>query len=118
MLQSSSSKSLFAHVDSSEARRNFKTSPQAALQPYVRLQSLSTAVKAAQPAAEGAAPHLVDYVEKSATVLWKQMKDAFGGEFEETLVKMNWPGKDVTIAGYLEQEWTAGVEKLLGMQEP
>jgi hypothetical protein len=25
-------------------------------------------------------------------------------------VKMNWPGKDVTIAGYLEQEWTAGVE--------
>jgi hypothetical protein len=66
-------------VDSSEARRNFKTSPQAALQPYVRLQSLSTAVKAAQPAAEGAAPHLVDYVEKSATVLWKQMKDAFGG---------------------------------------
>ncbi|KAI9872535.1 MAG: hypothetical protein M1830_001510, partial [Pleopsidium flavum] len=111
---------LLAEVDklSSEARRNFKTSPQAALQPYVRLQSLATAVKAAQPAAEGAAPHLVDYVEKSATVLWKQMKDAFGGELEETLVRMKWPGKDVSIAGYLEQEWRGGVEKLLDLQEP
>ena len=103
---------------SSDARRNFKASPQAALQPYVQLQNLAKAVKAAQPAAEGAAPHLVDYVGNSATVLWKQMKDAFGAEFEETLVKMKWPGQDVTMLGDLEREWTEGVVKLIDLQEP
>lgn len=83
----------------------------------MQLQNLAKAVKAAQPAAEGAAPHLVDYVENSATVLWKHMKDAFGAEFEETLVRMKWPGKDVTSEG-LETEWTEGVVKLLELQEP
>ena len=46
------------------------------------------------------------------------MKSAFALEFEKTLTKMKWPGKDVTLAGKLEQEWTAGVEKLLDLQEP
>jgi hypothetical protein len=88
------------------------------LQPYVHLQNVAKAVKAAQPAAEGAAPHLVDYVENSATMLWKQMKDAFGAEFEETLTKMKWPAKDTTVPGDLETEWAEGVVKLLDLQEP
>lgn len=46
------------------------------------------------------------------------MKDAFARDFEETLTKMKWPGKDVTLSGSLEQKWTAGVEKLLDLQEP
>lgn len=46
------------------------------------------------------------------------MKDAFAREFEETLTKMKWPGKDLTLSGRLEQEWTAGVERLLDLQEP
>lgn len=46
------------------------------------------------------------------------MKDAFAREFEDTLTKMKWPGKDVTLSGSLEQKWTAGVEKLLDLQEP
>ena len=46
------------------------------------------------------------------------MKDAFAGDFEATLKKMQWPGKDVTLDGQLEQEWTNGVEKLLELQEP
>lgn len=46
------------------------------------------------------------------------MKDAFAREFEETLKKMKWPGKAVTLSGRLEQEWNAGVEKLLDLQEP
>ncbi len=46
------------------------------------------------------------------------MKDAFAREFEETLRKMKWPGKDVTFAGKLEEEWKSGVEKLLNLQEP
>lgn len=105
-------------MDSFEARQNFKNSPQAALQPYIRLQGIATAIKAAQPAAEGAAPHLVDHVEGVAKTLWKQMKDAFARDFEITLTKMKWPGKDITIAGNLGQAWSEGVEKLLDLQEP
>lgn len=103
---------------SSEARRNFKKSPQAALQPYLRLQTLVNALREAQPAAEGAAPHLIDHVDRTARTLWKQMKDAFAGEFEETLKRMRWPGTDVALQGPLEEEWTKGVKKLLELQEP
>lgn len=103
---------------SSEARGNFNSSPQAALDPYLRLQSLAATLKEAQPAAEDAAPHLIDHVDKTVQTLWKQMKDAFARDFEETLTKMKWPGKDVTLSGSLEQKWTAGVEKLLDLQEP
>lgn len=46
------------------------------------------------------------------------MKDAFASEFEETLKKMKWPGKDVTLSEKLEQEWSMGVQKLLELQEP
>ncbi|KAL8781162.1 MAG: hypothetical protein Q9213_006130 [Squamulea squamosa] len=103
---------------STEARRNFNSSPRAALQPYLRLQKLAIALKEAQPAAEDAAPHLVDHVEKTAQHLWKQIKDTFAGEFEKILTRMKWPGKDVTLAGSLEHDWTGGVEKLLELQSP
>ncbi|KAI4111393.1 MAG: hypothetical protein LQ339_000592 [Xanthoria mediterranea] len=111
---------LLAQVEdlSAEARRNFKSSPQAALQPYLGLQKLAIALKEAQPAAEDAAPHLVDHVEKTAQHLWKQMKDAFASDFEKVLTRMKWPSKDVSLAGSWEQEWTEGVEKLLELQEP
>ena len=103
---------------SAEARRNFKASPQAALKPYLRLRSLASALKAAQPAAEDAAPHLVDYVDTSANRLWQQMRDAFAQDLEQTLTKMKWPRKEAALEGMLEQEWAARVEKLLELQEP
>ncbi|CAF9912472.1 MAG: hypothetical protein ALECFALPRED_008124 [Alectoria fallacina] len=103
---------------STRARRNFKKSPQAALQPYLRIQNLVNALKDAQPAAENAAPHLIDHVDKTARTLWKHMKDAFASEFEATLRKVQWPGKDITLNGQLEREWTDGVKKLLELQEP
>ncbi|KAI4174518.1 MAG: hypothetical protein LQ343_002275 [Gyalolechia ehrenbergii] len=111
---------LLAYVEdlSKEARRNFKSSPQAALQPYLRLQKLAIALKEAQIAAEDAAPHLVDHVDQAAQKLWKQMKDAFANDFEKVLAKMNWPEKNVKLSGSLEQEWTGGVERLLELQEP
>lgn len=88
------------------------------MNPYLRLQNLVAALKEAQPAAEDAAPHLVDYVDLSTQTLWKQMKEAFARDFQETLTKMKWPGKDVVLSGRLEIEWTEGVEKLLELQEP
>ena len=102
----------------SEARRNFRKSPQAALQPYLRLQNLVNALKEAQPAAEDAAPHLIDHVDQTARSLWKQMKDTFASDFEATLKKMGWPRADVNIDEHLEREWSEGVRKLLELQEP
>lgn len=102
----------------SEARRNFKKSPQAALKPYLRLQNLVNALKEAQPAAEDAAPHLLDHVNRTAEALWKQMKFTFGADFEKTLRKTQWPGKGVILEEKLEQEWEDGVKKLLELQEP
>ena len=46
------------------------------------------------------------------------MKAAFAADFEKTLVKMKWPGKELTLAGNLRQEWSRGVETLLELQEP
>lgn len=57
-------------------------------------------------------------MDDTARTLWKQMKTSFAGDFEQTLKRMSWPGKDVTLAGELEEEWRAGVEKLLDLQEP
>lgn len=82
------------------------------------MQRLATALKEAQPAAEDAAPHLVDHVDRTTQILWGQMKDAFASEFEETLRKMQWPSKNLNLTADLEQQWTAGVEKLLDLQEP
>ena len=75
------------------------------------------ALKEAQPAAEDAAPHLVDHVIHSCHVLWKQMKNAFSSDFEVTLKKMEWPQKSVTFGEPLKQEWANGVKKLLELQE-
>lgn len=105
-------------LSSIEARQHFRASPQAALQPYLSLRNLANALKQAQPAAEDAAPHLVDHVERTASTLWKQMKDAFALDFENTLARMKWPAKDVNLAGQLEREWAEGVGRLLELQEP
>ncbi|KAI9707564.1 MAG: hypothetical protein M1836_000525 [Candelina mexicana] len=111
---------LLRDVDSlsSEARRDLKASPRAALGPYVRLQKLTTALQAAQPAAEGAAPHLIDHVSKVTRELGLDIKNAFSGEFEATLSKLNWPSKDISVVGAVENDWQNGIQNLLELQRP
>ena len=111
---------LLAEVEklTSEARQNFKKSPQAALRPYLHLQKVANSLRAAQPAAEDAAPHLVDHVDQTARLLWTQMKVAFATDFEQTLTKMQWPKSDIPLQGSLQKEWVDGVKKLLELQEP
>lgn len=46
------------------------------------------------------------------------MKAAFGQDFAATLGRMKWPGKDYSLAGGLEAEWSSGVRKLLELQDP
>lgn len=99
-------------------KQNFTKSPKDALQPYVKLQELAYSLKAAQSAAEDAAPHLVDHVEHTTASLWKQMKDAFSIDFGKTLKKIKWPAKDIVLTGQLKTEWDAGVIRLLELQDP
>jgi hypothetical protein len=82
------------------------------------MQNLSIALRHLQPAAEGAAPHLVDHVEKSSQALWQQMKDILGKELEVVLEKINWPSKDASLLGDRLREWEDAVGKLLELQEP
>lgn len=46
------------------------------------------------------------------------MKGAFAEDFDKTLSKIKWPSKEPNMLGNLGQEWIAGVEKLLDLQEP
>lgn len=88
------------------------------MQPFLKLQNLAARLREAQPAAEDAAPHLVDHVHKTTQTLWEQMKDNFASEFEKTLREMKWPGKDMNFTRDLERDWKIGVEKLLDLQGP
>lgn len=89
-----------------------------AIEPYRRLRSLVTAVKAAQPAAEGAAPHLVDHIEQKAHTLFNLLKKAFEADLNETLDEMRWPSKELNLAGGLIAKWNDQVEALLDLQDP
>ena len=59
----------------------------------------------------------MDHVDKAAKVLWEQMKNSFGSEFDQTLAKINWPNKDVDLTPELQDEWVAGAERLLELQD-
>ena len=95
-----------------------QTSPRDALDPYERLKRLSEALKDTQPAAEGAAPVLVDHVESEATKLFNRLSSHFQGDLQATLEKMKWPGKDLKMSSDLLGSWTEQVEVLLDLQEP
>ncbi|KAH0537341.1 hypothetical protein FGG08_005857 [Glutinoglossum americanum] len=102
---------------SAEARLRVKTSPRTALKSYARLQNLTRELQSLQPAAEGAAPHLVGHVEIASMSLRKQMKEVLENEFEALLNKIKWPSKEVRIDGADQNEWNEGVGKLLELQK-
>ena len=67
--------------------------------------------------AEGAAPHLIDYAGKMAQSLWEVLREAFAADFKNVLMKMNWPNREISLSGVMEQEWSSGIENLLVLQE-
>ena len=76
------------------------------------------ALKNAQPAAEGAAPHLVDYTEKLVFALRQQMKANFGKKLQDTFEQMKWPVRDLRLTDDLVSRWKTSVELLLELQIP
>lgn len=103
---------------SEAAVKDIGSAPHLALKPYAQLQNIAFSLKEAQPRAEGAAPHLVDYVEKTASTLREQMKGDFGGRLQKNLEQMNWPSKDLRLADDLMAKWRDDVELLLDLQTP
>ncbi|KAJ5293919.1 hypothetical protein PENANT_c009G01294 [Penicillium antarcticum] len=103
---------------SKEALTSLASDPGAALQPYSRLRTIVGLLKEAQPAAEGAAPHLVDYTEKLAFALRQQMKEYFGNNLKKTLEELKWPTRELNITDQLLARWRQDVELLIDLQAP
>lgn len=72
----------------------------------------------AQPAAEGASPHLVDYVGQMASRLREQMRMEFTNRLRSTLEQMKWPSKELNFPENLRNQWADNVELLLDLQIP
>ncbi|KAL4956825.1 TIP-1 family-domain-containing protein [Aspergillus filifer] len=103
---------------SKEAVRNIQSEPQSAIASYSRLRNLMELLKEAQPAAEGASPHLVDYVGQLVSKLREHMKAEFTTRIRSTLEQMNWPSKELNFPDNLKQQWAENVELLLDLQIP
>ena len=97
-----------------EARRHLPGDPKEALKPYTRLKELAITIRQLQEPAEGAAVHLVTYVENTTTQLWNEMKKIMTDEFETVLQLSKWP--DTTIGP--TREWSDCFERLLDLQAP
>lgn len=97
---------------------SIKSEPRAALKPYARLRSIVVSLKEAQPAAEGASPHLIDYTEKLASALREQLKIFFAQRLQETLDTLQWPTRELKITDKLLAQWRQAVELLIDLQIP
>ncbi|KAJ5925709.1 hypothetical protein N7454_008348 [Penicillium verhagenii] len=103
---------------SKEALSSISSNPRAALKPYSQLRNIVVSLKEAQPAAEGAAPHLVDYTEKLASALRDQLKKFFGDQLQRTLTSLKWPTRELNITDMLLDQWRQDVELLIDLQTP
>ena len=97
-----------------ETRRHLPAEPKEALKPYTRLKELAITLRQLQDPAEGAAVHLVKYVEDTSDSLWLQMKKIMSDEFEAVLKKSKWP----EVAQEPTRTWTDCFDKLLDLQSP
>ncbi|KAJ5540071.1 hypothetical protein N7513_008403 [Penicillium frequentans] len=103
---------------SKKALSVISSDPRAALQPYSQLRNIVVSLKEAQPAAEGAAPHLIDYTERLASALREQLKNFFGDQLQKTLTSLKWPTRELNITDKLLDQWRQDVELLIDLQTP
>ncbi|PYH77315.1 RINT-1 family protein [Aspergillus uvarum CBS 121591] len=103
---------------SQQALKDTGSDPRSAIQSYTRLRNISRSLHEAQPAAEGAAPHLVDYVGKLVSALRERMKSHFSQRLQGTMDRMKWPSKDLQFPDDVQLEWRENVGLLLDLQIP
>ena len=97
-----------------EARSFLPDRPKEALKPYIKLKELSISMVELQQEAEGAAPHLVNYVQGACTKLWTDMQKIMTDEFETVLKAAKWPD----VSAPVSREWQDAFQKLLDLQAP
>ncbi|KIW02855.1 uncharacterized protein PV09_05909 [Verruconis gallopava] len=90
----------------------------AALQAYHRMHDLASSLPALQDAAEGAAPHLVDYVLDATKQLHSRIESGFSSQFEDVLRAIQWPMPGQTLPAEHEATFKECVGKLLAFQKP
>jgi hypothetical protein len=98
------------------ARAHLPQDPKAALEPYTRLKQLALRLKELQQQADGAAVHLVTYVEAAVERLWDEMKRTMWDELEAVLAQRGWPNVDPESE--VDEEWLQCFEKLVDLQVP
>lgn len=103
---------------SAQALADVKSSPRSATALYARLNTLGAALKHAQPAAEGAAPHLVYHVEQAGLRLGADLKRSFADDLNRTLGEIAWPKKELQLSEEALSVFTDQTELLLELQEP
>lgn len=101
-----------------ECTNQLGKSDDAALVPYRKLQRLATSLQPLQEAAEGAAPHLLDYIVRQVHSLRDTIRKSFAEALENTLKKISWPKHLEAIPLALETEWATNVGRLLDLQKP
>ena len=94
------------------------STPTSAIPPYKALRNISTSLQAAQVAAEGAAPHLVDRAEQLANSVKQQLQDRLSGRLQKALDKLKWPSRELVLNDSFVQEWVTSVDLLIDLQEP
>jgi hypothetical protein len=103
---------------SKKALQSIQSAPRLAITSYSQLRSIVEQLKEAQPAAEGASPHLVDYVGQLASKLRMELKEEFTKRLRSTIEQMKWPSKDLNLSDGLRLKWKEHVELLLDLQIP
>ena len=100
------------------AQRDLESNPARAVRSYSQLRLLSQALRNAQPAAEGAAPHLLNEIEQQVSRLYESFRKTLEARFEKTLAQLGWPRTEIQMSGQLLEQWTSDVNLLLELQEP
>lgn len=102
----------------SEARRQLQSQPDLAIATYSRLYTFVQHLHPLQQAAEGAAPHLVDYVGRTLSTLGFHIKGQFAKELSAVLEKILWPKRTAALPLSLLEPFNKVVNRLLALQKP
>ena len=101
-----------------EARQALRDDPNSAIAKHADLNALVFNLVELQQAAEGAAPHLVDFVTQTVNGLRSHLRDDFAQQLQQVLDKVLWPKKIGALPMSLLDDFNAAVNSLLTLQKP
>ena len=109
---------MLTQANSKSARDALSSSPEASIESFSKLKSLSLSLDTLEDDAQGAAPSLPLYIEKVESELWKSMRSSFAADLQKCLDKILWPKKGVTVPHKMRSDFEKAVVRLLALQKP